>query len=331
MNNNITALIISNGRLEYLRQNINSLIKYNSNIFVIVNGNYEQTIKFLTATEKNYSYLKFFVFNETVNKSNARNKGLEAVTSDIIYFLDDDTFMDQDNIKILQEKFEKYPTIGVVGGPNLTPPNSSRFQNISGILLSSFCTSYKMSNRYLTKGNDRITNDEELILCNLAIKKDLFIKYNLRFNEMLHYNEENLLLEQLGKHNIKMMFSPQLKVYHHRRENLKSFLLQIYNSGKGRGIMSVIMPSSIKIFFLLPSLFIIYLLFLLSSKVSFTLLNIYILITLYNVITNYVCHKLKLLDIVTMFIISICSHVYYGIGFIVGLIEGLIWKIQKKY
>ena len=329
--NNITVLIISNGRLEYLRQNINSLMKYNADIFVVVNGKNDQTINFLTATEKNYSYLKFFVFNETVSKSNARNKGLESVNSDIIYFLDDDTFINQDNIKILQEKFEKYPTIGVVGGPNLTPPNSSRFQNLSGIMLSSFCMSYKMSNRYLTKGNDRITNDEELILCNLAIKKDLFLKYNLRFNEKLHYNEENLLLEQLGKHNVKMMFSPQLKVYHHRRENLKSFLLQIYNSGKGRGLMSVIMPSSIKIFFILPSLFIIYLLFLLSSKVSFTLLNIYILITLYNVITNYIYHKLKLLDIVTMFIISICSHIYYGIGFIVGLIEGLIWKAQKKH
>lgn len=329
--NNITALIISNGRFDYLRQNINSLMRYNSNIFVVVNGKHDQTIKFLTATEKNYSYLKFFVFEKIVHKSVARNKGIELVNSDIIYFLDDDTFTEQDNIKILQEKFNQYPIIGIIGGPNLTPPNSSRFQTISGIMLSSFFMSYKMSNRYLIKGKDRITGDEELILCNLAIKKDLFIKYNLKFNEMLHYNEENLLLKQMEKNNVKMMFSPYLQVYHHRRNNLKTFLIQIYNSGKGRGIMSVIMPSSIKIFFLLPSLFIIYLLFLLSSKVSFTLLNIYILITLYNVITNYIYHKLKLLDIVTMFIISICSHIYYGTGFIVGLIEGIIWKTQKKH
>ena len=57
--NNITVLIISNGRLEYLRQNINSLMKYNADIFVVVNGKNDQTINFLTATEKNYSYLKF--------------------------------------------------------------------------------------------------------------------------------------------------------------------------------------------------------------------------------------------------------------------------------
>ena len=34
----ITALIIVTDRISYLKENINSLIKFNSNIFVISNG-----------------------------------------------------------------------------------------------------------------------------------------------------------------------------------------------------------------------------------------------------------------------------------------------------
>ena len=224
----ITALIISYARLEYLRQNINSLIKFNANVFVILNGQNQQAVNFLAAVKKNYSNLDFFVFDKKVHKSQARNMGIKKINSDIIYFLDDDTFIDENNIKILEDKFEQYPAIGVIGGPNITPPNSSRFQNISGIMLSTYLMTYKMSSRYINKGADRITDDKELILCNLAIKKDLFTKYNLEFNKHLHYNEENLLLEQLKKRNVKMMFSPQLKVYHHRRENIKLFLQQIF-------------------------------------------------------------------------------------------------------
>ena len=327
----ITALIISYARLEYLRQNINSLIKFNANIFVILNGKNQQTFNFLTAVKKNYSNLDFFVFNEKVHKSKARNTGIKKINSDIIYFLDDDTFIEENNIKMLEDKFEQYPAIGVIGGPNITPPNSSRFQNISGFMLSTYLMTYRMSNRYLAKGIDRITDDKELILCNLAIKKDLLVKYNLEFNKYLHYNEENLLLEQLKQYNIKMLFVPKLKVYHYRRENMKLFLQQIYNSGKGRGIMSVIMPKSIKFYFFFPSLFVIYLLLLIPTKITLTPLNIYLLITIYNILTIYFFNKLKILDIALMFIISVLSHIFYGIGFIYGITEGIVWKIKKVF
>ena len=329
--NKITALIISNGRIEYLRQNINSLIKYKSDIFVVLNGENQGIINFLIATKKNYKHFDFFILNKQVCKSEARNIGIEKIDTDIIYFLDDDAFIESDNITILRNKFEKYSMVGVIGGPNITPPNSSRFQNISGIMLSTYLMTYKMSNRYNAKGTDRITDDKELILCNLAIKKELFIKYNVKFNNLLHYNEENLVLEQLSKQNVKMLFSPELKVYHHRRENMKSFLLQIYNSGKGRGIMSIIMPSSIQPYFFFPSMFVMYIILLLFGKMSWVFFNIYLIITIYNIINVYVQYKLRLLDIVLMFVISTFSHIYYGIGFIDGLIKGFLWKIKKFF
>jgi GT2 family glycosyltransferase len=332
MNLTITTLIISsNNRIDYLRENITSLIKFNADIFVVVNGENQQINTFLTATMKNYSKLNFITLKEQINKSDARNIGIENVKSDYIYFLDDDTFIDKDNIKIITEKLAKYPFIGVIGGPNLTPPLSSRFQNLIGILLSTFLMSYKMSARYYQKGKDRLTDDTELILCNLAIKKDLFIKHNLKFNKLLYYNEENLLLEHLKKYNVEMLYTPELTVFHHRRTTLKNFLKQVYNSGKGRGIMSVMMPSSIKIFFLLPTLFILYLICTCFGKMTLVLLNIYLLLILFNTLVTYFAYKLKLLDIAIIFITTILSHLTYGYSFIVGITKGFLWKIKKVY
>ena len=328
----ITSLIISsNNRLDYIRENICSLIKFDINIFVVVNGKNKQIIDFLTATKKNYSKIDFMILTEEINKSDARNTGIEKINSEYIYFLDDDTFIDKDNIKIINKKIIKYPFIGVIGGPNLNPPLSLRFQKLTGLLLSSFFMSYKMNARYLQKGTDRLTDDTELILCNLAIKKELFTKYDLKFNKLLHYNEENLLLEQLKEHDIEMLYTPDLIVYHHRRKTLKSFLQQIYNSGKGRGIMSIIKPSSIKLFFLFPTLFILYIVLVLFSKMTLILLNMYLLVVLFNTLTIFFTNKLKLLDIAILFITTILSHLSYGYGFFIGIIKGLLWKTKKVF
>ena len=332
MNISITALIISsNNRIDYLRENIASLIKFEASVFVVINGENQQTFNFLTATRKNYPNIDFILLKEKINKSDARNIGIKNINSDYIYFLDDDTFIDKNNIKIITDKLIKYPFIEIIGGPNLTPNLSSRFQKLTGILLASFLVSYKMNARYFPKGKDRLTNDIELILCNLVIKKDLFIKYNLKFNKLLHYNEENLLLEQLKKQNVEMLYSPDLTVYHHRRKSLKNFLEQIYNSGKGRGIMSVMMPSSIKIFFFFPTLFILYLISTCIGKTTLFLLNVYLLLILYVIITSYFIYKLKLLDIAIMFVMSVLSHLIYGYGLVVGIIKGILWKLKKVF
>ena len=92
----ITALIIVTDRISYLKENINSLIKFNSNIFVISNGYNKEISDFLYTTKKTYSKLDFKIIQEQVNKCRARNIGVESVKSDVIYFTegekDADTF-----------------------------------------------------------------------------------------------------------------------------------------------------------------------------------------------------------------------------------------------
>ena len=128
-----------------------------------------------------------------------------------------------------------------------------------------------------------------------------------------------------------MLYTPDLIVYHHRRITLKSFLIQIYNSGKGRGQMSIILPSSIKIFFLFPTLFIIYIILTCFGQMTFILLNIYILLILFNTLVLFFENKLKLLDMAIIFITTILSHLTYGYGVIIGISKGFLWKIKTFF
>ncbi|MFA7074685.1 MAG: glycosyltransferase [Endomicrobiaceae bacterium] len=327
----ISTLIISNKRYDYLKETVSSLMKINGNIFIVVNGYFNKTVQFLKETQYNYKNLNFIILNEQIDKSDARNIGVKNVSSDVIYFLDDDAFICKDNIKILEEKFNKYPSLGVIGGPNLTPENSGRFEKISGIMLSTYLLTWKMSRRYIIAGNDRLTDDSELILCNLAVKKDLFAKYNVKFEKLLHYNEENLLLEQLKNNGVKILYSPELSVYHHRRSSLFSFAQQVFYSGKGRALMTFFMPSSLRFVHLIPAFFTLYLLALILGKMTFALLFIYLLIAIYNVLSASILYNIKIHNTGLMMIITFVSHISYGVGFLAGTVKGFLWKIKKLF
>ncbi|MEA5001118.1 MAG: glycosyltransferase [Endomicrobiaceae bacterium] len=327
----ITTLIISNKRYDYIKETVSSLIKFNCNIFIVVNGYCDKTVQFLRETKTGYKNINFVIINEQINKSDARNTGVKNIDADVIYFLDDDAYIYKDNIRILQEKFDKYPMIGIIGGPNLTPQNSTKFERISGVMLSTYLLTWKMSRRYMNTGKDRLTDDSELILCNLAVKKDLFSKFSVKFERLLHYNEENLLLEQLRKYGVKMLYSPDLAVCHHRRSSILSLALQVFYSGKGRALMTFFMPSSLHFVHLLPSLFIFYLIALAFGKMTFILLFIYFLISIYNVISASVLYNIKIYDSCLMLLIAVTSHLSYGIGFITGTVKGILWKITKLF
>ncbi|GAB1401234.1 glycosyltransferase [Elusimicrobiota bacterium] len=327
---NITvAIISSNNKYEYLRETVFCIKQFNASVFIVLNGFNQIISEFLKETKKTYPNLDYIVIKDKIEKSLARNICVENIKSDVIYFLDDDAFFTHDNIKILSDKFTKYPLLGVVGGPNLTPENSTRFEKITGIMLATYFLSWKMSRRYLRFGSDRFTDDSELILCNLAIKRDIFIKYNLQFEKKLHYNEENLLLEKIKKHDIKMLYTPDLSVYHHRRSSIDEFSVQVFNSGKGRALMLFFMPSSLHFIYLLPALFVLYLAWGLIFKTKFIFLAVYLLLTVNNIANAFFNNKLKVKDIPLMFLISITAHIFYGIGFINGIVQGIIWKVKK--
>ena len=67
------------------------------------------------------------------------------------------------------------------------------------------------------------------------------------------------------------------------------------------------------------------------GKMTLILLNIYLLLIIFNTLTIFFAYKLKLLDIVITFTTTILSHLTYGYSFFIGIIKGLLWKTKKKF
>jgi succinoglycan biosynthesis protein ExoA len=190
----------------------------------------------------------------TVRLGGARNFLLPAARGLWLYFLDDDVTIGRHVLRSLAELSSRHPDVGVFGGPNDTPPGSSRFQNTQGASLGSLAGSGPVRRRY-TAHRSALARERDLILCNLAVKRQAMVP----FDASLTGGEENGLLSQLAKSGVAMRYEPRLVVYHDRRPDLRSFTKQMHKYGFGRGQVLVRRVRSARSLYLLPVSLVVYL------------------------------------------------------------------------
>ncbi len=152
---------------------------------------------------------------------------------DILYFLDDDSLIHPENLALCSDGMSD-PAVAVVGGPSITPAGDSWLQQLFGDALASAFGSGAVHNRYRAHGETRVTTDKELILCNLAVRRSLFIELG-GFNECLYPNEENEFLERVTSAGYTLLHAPSMSVSRSQRRTLKAFIRQMFNYGRGRG------------------------------------------------------------------------------------------------
>jgi GT2 family glycosyltransferase len=323
-----TDIIVVTHKYENIKKCLeNIILPQNVKIWVVVNGIDTKTVEYLKSISYGNSNIKYVISETNIPKSRARNIGVRAADSEIVYFIDDDAYFTADNIGLVKKKFSEYPEVDIIGGPNITPPGSTGFQRLSGYLLSSAVVAGGMRKRYAGSASEGLTDDMSLILCNLAIKRNVFEKENIYFDERLHYNEENLLLSRLKNKGYKMLHCPELVVYHHRRKDLYSFARQVFGSGKGRAIMTYIMPRSVSLVHLMPVALMIYAaaLFVLGRYfLAWLPLIAYLLAVIFNSCYIAVKNREKYHTVITMTVISMVAHLSYGAGFVAGAVRRLI-------
>lgn len=189
--------------------------------------------------------------------SRQRNTAAAAAKGDFLYFLDDDSMTSP---RFLQKAVAHYgdASVAVVGGPSLTPATDPLLRQAFGLALSSRFGSGSVCNRYRKIGGVRETGDNELILCNLSMRSDVFSSCG-GFDERLYPNEENELMVRIGKQGLKLVCDPELAVYRSQRRTFRAFIRQIFGYGRGRGRQTLISGiSSIASF--VPVFFVLYIL-----------------------------------------------------------------------
>ena len=249
--------------------------------------------------------------------SRQRNMAAGEAGGDILYFLDDDALAVPDALKRLAGCFEDR-SVAAVGGPSLTPPEDTPFQRAVAWALSSSFGGGAIRNRYRSSGALRDTDDRELILCNLAFRREVYLSFG-GLDERLYPNEENELIDRLLKSGLRLLHDPGMFVSRSQRPTLAAFIRQMKTYGKGRAEQTLI-SRALSFKAVIPALFALYLLSLPLTLFSWWYLLpglIYLSAVAANTLSAGFSEGARLAMRLPM--VYTLLHFCYGAGFIAGL------------
>jgi succinoglycan biosynthesis protein ExoA len=189
--------------------------------------------------------------------SGQRNQAASQARGDILFFLDDDSQVAPDFLDRAARHFDD-PEVAAVGGPSLTPVSDTPMQRAIGCALASIVGGGGVRNRYRQTGLPRRTSDSELILCNLAFRRAIFLDHG-GLDTRLYPNEENELMDRLQHEGFFLVHDPEIAVYRSQRRTFRAFVRQLYGYGRGRGEQTVL-TKKLKPVSLVPAAFLLYLL-----------------------------------------------------------------------
>jgi GT2 family glycosyltransferase len=213
----------------------------------------KQSIAELNYPNDNYEVL----IERGVNPSLNRNLAIKKSQGDILAFVDDDAFVKSDWLGKADSFFEKYPDIDIVGGPQMTSPDDGFFARHSGYVFASVFGAGKMSSRYRLGKTNLEADELNLTSCNMFVKRSVFEAIS-NFEPQLFPNEETEFLQRAVNYGLKIAYSPELIVYHKRRDTFFAFLKQCFRVGKGRARQDVLMKLKLSVWVAIPIMFLFY-------------------------------------------------------------------------
>ncbi len=256
---------------------------------------------------------------EGTNPSRQRNEAVQQAQSEIVYFLDDDSLPVADLVARLERHFADERVVAV-GGPSLTPPQDSVLQQAFGCALATPLGAGGVCNRYRSSGTVRQTTERELILCNLAFRRDAFLAAG-GLDERLYPNEENELLDRLQRQGKILLHDPQLVVVRSQRPSLAAFAYQMFRYGRGRAQqtrlagMSGLMP-------LVPLFFVLYLLALPLLRSSLLFLPLFLYLLLVCLCSLHAASRCRTAVFAALLVLVFpVLHLANGLGLLVGFIQ----------
>lgn len=242
-----------------------------------------------------------------------RNIGVDSAKGEIIAFIDDDIYPRTDWLNNAVKNFND-PEIAAVGGPSVTPVGDSLRQKASGAVYESFLGGGAYRYRYVP-GKKQYVDDYPS--CNFIIKKDIFKQLGGFRTNFWPGEDTALCLDVVFKLGKKIIYDPEVLIFHHRRSLFKGHLRQVMAYALHRGYFVKKFPkTSLRLSYFMPSIFIIFILFgwVVSFKLYLLGILIYLLLAFISVIKFEGIKMLAFLGI-------IATHISYGIWFILGLLS----------
>jgi glycosyltransferase involved in cell wall biosynthesis len=266
---------------------------------------------------KKLNYNKFNILISIGNNPSAqRNKASKMATGEYLLFLDNDSEVDSDLLERYMEVIENYMGPDIIGGPSIYHSSNSFLKNAVKVISSSAFGLAFSKARYTPIGEIRRSDEKELILCNLCIKKKFFL-ISHGFNTKLYPNEENEFLNRVKKIGIAY-YHPLAIVRREAVGTLREYSFKFYKYGHGRAKHYSKYPSHFRFIYLLPSIFLAYILFIpfMFEWLRFYAVPLFLYLFLALATSSFNCDaKPKRSILLTTFLFFV-GHLLYGAGYI---------------
>lgn len=274
----------------------------------------------------NYPWLRIIPTNSVTRPALKRNIGVQKAKGEIVAFIDDDAYPSvtwlSRSIQLMEKK-----KVAVVCGPGILPSKSTFWEKVFDEVLKTWVGSGGLSFRFV-KEKERYLDDYPSM--NLLVRKELFVKVG-GFGKDYWPGEDSKLCEQIvyGE-NEKILYSPDIYIYHHRRTALLPYLKQHGQYGFHRGAFFAHGDkNSTRPFYFVPTFFLLYLLSLPAlvfvSLISLIPLSLYLLLMLFTSISGYRNTKSIRIGLASGLVLLL-MHIWYGFHFIRGLVTGFVKK-----
>lgn len=253
-----------------------------------------------------------------VGPADKRDMALQYAEGEIFAFIDDDAYPREDWLKNAVKYFDN-PEVGAVGGPAVTAPEDDVWQQASGKVYESFLCSGGYVYRYLPR-EEREADD--LPSVNLIVRRDVFEKIG-GYDSDYYPGEDTKLCLDIVESGMKIIYSPDVLVYHHRRRVFRQHLKQATNYAKHRGYFAKALPkTSCRPAYFVPSLFVIGLVLgpILSCFIPILWYFYFAVIMLYLILLICSIRKAGSFRVwILTFFGIVATHIGYGLMFIRGL------------
>ena len=166
-----------------------------------------------------------------ISPAEKRDLSIKHAKGEILAFLDDDAYPEKNWLNNSIGHFNNRD-ISAVCGPAITPESDNLIQKLSGEIYSSFIACGNTTFRY--KQANKIFEVDDFPSVNFLIRGNDFKNIG-GFNSTYWPGEDTKLCLDIINSGKKIIYDPNILVFHHRRKPFKKHLIQVFNYACHRG------------------------------------------------------------------------------------------------
>jgi len=249
-----------------------------------------------------------------------RDLGMHAANGEYLAFIDDDAVPRSDWLTQAVRLFD-VDRIGAVAGPGLTPPGSPWRERVGGAFYESWMGSGPYRYRFRPS---RRRDVDDYPAYNLVVRRAAAEQVK-GWGTGFYGGEDTVICLALVEAGWRIIYDPEVVVYHRRRPVMTKHLTQVGNVGRHRGYFVKAYPkTSLRPSYFLPTLATLCLAGLTIAAVLTGSARIALggLLGAYFVagITLSLIERSDLATALTLPVVALASHVVYGVQFVRGLL-----------